>query len=141
MRRLRVFGHPLHPALVHLPLGLLLAAPVALLVGRFAEAPAWTSAARVCVELGLLCAVPAALAGVLDLLATPLRGAVGTVALVHVAAMIAGLCAFALAWYAWDRPDTALAFCLGGAAALVVGGAFGGHLVYVHRVGSLAEDV
>jgi len=30
MRRLRVFGHPIHPPLVHLPLGLLLAAPILL---------------------------------------------------------------------------------------------------------------
>ena len=28
MRRLRIAGHPLHPALVHLPLGLLAAVPV-----------------------------------------------------------------------------------------------------------------
>jgi len=140
MRRVRVFGHPLHPALVHLPLGVLTAAPVAQLVGRFADAPAWATAARVLVEIGLVFSVPAALAGVLDLLATPLKGAVGLMALLHISAMVTALCAFALAWYTWDRPDTALALSLAGLAVLLLGGALGGQLVYVHRVGPVAED-
>jgi uncharacterized membrane protein len=73
-------------------------------------------------------------------LATPLKGAVGTVALLHISAMVTAWCAYALAWYTWDRPDTALALTLGGMAILLVGGACGGQLVYVHGVGSVAED-
>lgn len=138
MRRIRIAGHPLHPALVHLPLGLLLAVPILQLVGRFGPAPAWGAGARVVLELGLVAAVPAAIAGVVDLLSV--RGNKPmTVAILHLSVMIAAVGAYALAWWVWDRPHTAFGLGVLGAALLLAGAYAGGHLVYVHNVATRAE--
>jgi hypothetical protein len=92
------------------------------------------------VELGLVAALPAAVAGVLDLLSVRMQGTQATVAVLHIAAMVSALLAFALARLAWDRPDTAVVLSLTGAALLVAGGAAGGHLVYVHGVATRTEE-
>lgn len=139
MRRIRIAGHPLHPALVHLPLGLLLAVPILQLVGRFGPVPAWGAGARVVLELGLIAAVPAAIAGVVDLLSVKGGGKTMSVAILHLSAMIGAVSAYALAWYVWDRPHTAFGLGVLGTALLLAGGYAGGHLVYVHNVATRAE--
>jgi uncharacterized membrane protein len=139
MRRIRVAGHPLHPALVHLPLGLLVAVPILQLVGRFGPAPIWGEGARAALELGLLASVPAALAGVLDLFSMRAGDKAMMVAILHLSAMVAAVGCYALAWWVWDRPHTAFGLAVAGAALLVAGGYAGGKLVYTHNVATHAE--
>jgi len=139
MKRIRIAGHPLHPALAHLPFGLLLAVPILMLVGRFGPAPAWATGARVTLELGLIAAAPAAIAGLLDLLTLRGDGRPMTVAILHLSAMVTAVGTYALSWSAWERPHAAFGLAALGAALLVAGGYTGGQLVYVHNVATRAE--
>jgi len=134
MRRLRVLGHPIHPPLVHLPFGLLLAAPILLGIGWSGGGEGWVSAARYALDLGLIATVPAAPTGLLDLAAIrsdhPGLGA----AFLHLGAMGTAWIAYAAARLTWDRPGIAAGALAVGVISLLIGGAVGGHLVYVHRV-------
>src|SRR5690606_39772835 len=68
MRRLEFFGHPLHPATVHFPLGLLVGATAVDVLGWL-----WPAidgdAARLMLILGLVAAAPTVATGFLDFLA------------------------------------------------------------------------
>ena len=83
-------GHPLHPALVAVPIGAFTGAVVLDLTGRE------QSAARTLVGLGLLSSVPAAAAGLTDWSDT--RGAERRVGLAHLALNVAGLGVIAASW-------------------------------------------
>lgn len=120
-------GHPLHPALVAGPFGILASVP--LLDSLRAD----SATRRRLVGLGLLGAVPAIAAGLADWSDT--TGAEQRVGAVHALANAAGLAAFARSW--WARRDSGS----GGASAMVglvlmsVGGWLGGHLAYALGVG------
>jgi uncharacterized membrane protein len=128
---MRIYGHPPHPAMVHLPFGLLAAVPLLDAAVRIGLAPAWDGAARAALDLGLLASIPAVLTGLLDLAALGAghRG-IGT-AFIHLTAIGCALCAFGAARLTWDGGPLAAGLCWAGLAALALGGASGGHLVYV----------
>ncbi len=127
-------GHPLHPALVAVPIGAFTGAVVLDLTGRE------QSAARTLVGLGLLSSVPAAAAGLTDWSDT--RGAERRVGLAHLALNVAGLGVIAASWLSrrkdpgtgvFDRHGpwlTLTGFGIVGASAWL-----GGHLAYAMGVG------
>ena len=127
-------GHPLHPALVTVPIGAFTSAVVLDLTGQE------QSAARTLVGLGLLSSVPAALAGLTDWSDT--RGAERRVGLAHLALNVAGLGVIAGSWLSRRKnPGTGVfdshgpwltltGFGLVGASAWL-----GGHLAYAMGVG------
>lgn len=123
-------GHPLHPALTDLPIGLWTAAGVLDLVGGRRYAPA----ARRLVGLGLLSAVPAAASGTSDWKTT--RGGTQRLGFVHLVGNVAGIVLQAGSYVARrDHPGTGRML---GAIALGVTGAsayLGGHLSYNRGVG------
>jgi uncharacterized membrane protein len=138
--RIKVLGHPLHPLLIVLPLGLLSIAVifdiVQLLTGNntFSIAAYWNIAAGV--VTGLL----AAAAGLRDWLAIPGGTRAKTVGALHGLGNLIVVVLFAASW--WMRrdsvdyvPDT-LAFFLGLVAFGIAGftGWLGGELVYRLRV-------
>jgi uncharacterized membrane protein len=117
-------GHPLHPALVAVPIGAWLSASVLDLTGGDA------AAARRLVALGCLAAVPTAAAGTADWVRT--SGASRRVGFVHAGVNDAALMLYLASWRsrrAGRRLRGAL-LALGGAGALTVGGWLGGHLTY-----------
>jgi len=135
MKRLRVLGHPVHPPLVHLPLGLWAAAGVwdaaALALGR---PELWTLSFG-CLALGGAAALPAMVTGFLDLIA--LERQEGEVAAYwHMGLMMTCWCLYGaslVARWDWGAPEhraTAVALQYAGLACLSVGGWLGGHLVY-----------
>jgi uncharacterized membrane protein len=131
---MKVFGHPLHPATVHLPFGLLACVPLLDVAGRLELAPVWALSARTLLELGLLCSIPALLTGMLDLASLGSgHRSLGT-AFLHLTAMGCALGAYGAAWLLWGQDPAAPVLCWVGLLALLVGGACGGHLVYVHGV-------
>ncbi|OAA23380.1 ferredoxin subunit of nitrite reductase and ring-hydroxylating dioxygenase [Frankia sp. EI5c] len=125
----RQLGHPLHPAAVIVPAGSLLSATVLDVTAGAGFRPA----ARRLIGFGLLTAPPAALAGWSDWADT--RGAERRVGLVHAAANVAGLAAYALSWSQRRRGERGLTAGLAGAVALGAGGWLGGHLAYALGVG------
>ncbi|MEP6648732.1 MAG: Rieske 2Fe-2S domain-containing protein [Lapillicoccus sp.] len=127
-------GHPLHPALVTLPIGAFSSAVALDLTGRE------QSAARTLVGLGLLSSVPTALAGLADWSDT--SGAERRVGLAHLALNVAGLGVIAASWLS-RRNDpgrgvfdthgpwlTLTGFGIVGASSWL-----GGHLSYAMGVG------
>ena len=121
-------GHPLHPALVALPIGCWGAATLMDLTGE-------RRAARKLVALGLLSAGPTAASGLSDWLDT--SGAERRVGLVHMAANTAAAALYLASWRARRRNRHLGGAALGlvGMALAGAGGWLGGHLSYALGVG------
>lgn len=122
-------GHPLHPALVAVPIG---AFSSALFLDLFGDSDA---AAQRLVGLGLLSSVPAGLAGLTDWSDT--RGAERRVGVAHLALNSAGLGLLGASWLARRRSEATTGTWLGLAGFGLVGASswLGGHLAYALGVG------
>lgn len=125
-------AHPLHPALVAVPIGALTGAVALDVAGE-------DSAARRLVGLGLLSSMPAALAGLVDWSDT--SGGERRVGVVHLGLNAAGLGLIAASWLArrpgaqGGRLRTGRWLTLGGLGVLGASGWLGGHLSYAIGVG------
>ncbi|MDX2649804.1 Rieske 2Fe-2S domain-containing protein [Streptomyces sp. NPDC001902] len=122
-------GHPVHPVLVQVPIGAWTSAGVLDLL------PGESRAARRLVALGLVSAVPAALAGWVDWAEQRPRQA--RVGLVHATANAVAVTAYAcsLAARIKGRPVLGRALGFGGMTVATVGGVLGGHLAYRQGAG------
>ena len=127
-------GHPLHPALVTVPIGAFTGAVALDLTGRE------QSAARTLVGLGLLSSVPTALAGLSDWSDT--RGAERRVGFTHLTLNVTGLGIIAASWFSRRKhPGTGVFdahgpwLTLTGFGVLGVSAWLGGHLSYAMGVG------
>jgi nitrite reductase/ring-hydroxylating ferredoxin subunit/uncharacterized membrane protein len=131
-------GHPLHPALVVVPIGSVVGATVLDVTGGD------RSAARTLVGLGIVSAVPAAVTGLSDWADT--GGAERRLGLVHAVSNTVGLGLLAVSWTArraatgggWGRrgvgaPGTVST--LAGLGVIGFSGWLGGHLAYALGVG------
>jgi len=136
--------HPIHPALVHFPLGLLLTATIAdlaHLLGIWPETrfAAWLMAA------GLIAALPAMAAGLYDFRKLP--EPLVPHALRHMGAIALAWLGYAVALYLRrstlaapaDAPTASLAASVASALVLSFGGWLGGELVYRYGAGRIAE--
>lgn len=122
-------GHPLHPALVHLPLGAWMSA-------AFLDATHRPDAARALTVLGVVAAVPAAAAGWSDW--ADLREGQKRTGLVHAAANTLGLVLYTGSIMARCAGKCGLGQKLGlaGLAAVGAGGAIGGDLAFHRAAGT-----
>ena len=124
-------GHPLHPALTDVPIGLWTGALVLdLLGGRRSR-----SAADTLVGLGVAAAVPTAITGAADW--SELNRPEQRTGIVHAAANLTATGLFALSFLARRRGRRARGVALGlaGAGAVSFGGFLGGHLVFRRAAG------
>ena len=122
-------GHPLHPALVAVPIGAWLSASVLdLTAGNRA-------AARRLVGFGCLAAAPTAAAGLADWLET--TGPARRVGLVHAGLNNVALSIYLTSWRSRRKGHnlTGAALALAGSTVLAAGGWLGAHLAYSLRVG------
>lgn len=141
--RARIAGHPLHPALVHFPIGLWLAAVLWDLVGWWRPSdPLWWQMSYWCLALGLAAALPAIATGLLEFFAIPAGEPAIDAATAHMMAMVSATAIFGASWVVRAKtgaavaPTTwALSLAFIGAAVLVAGGWLGGTLVYRHGIG------
>lgn len=135
-------AHPIHPAIVHFPFGLLLTSTIidlARLAGLWHEPrfPAWLMAA------GLVAGFVAAAAGLYDF--RRLSEAQIPFAVRHMGAMALALVGYGVALYlrresltaAAEPPGTSIAVAIASAIVLAVGGWLGGELVYRHGAGRI----
>jgi uncharacterized membrane protein len=122
-------GHPLHPALLVLPMGGWLSASVLDLTGGDA------AAARRLVGFGCLAALPTAAAGAADWVRT--TGAERRVGFLHAGINDLALGMYLLSWRsrARGRRTSGALLALTGGGLLGVGGWLGGHLAYRRGVG------
>ena len=135
---MKLFGHPLHPALVAFPLGLLLLTPLwdlsAVLLGAHDAA----TVAYWCELVGLALGAVAAVAGLLDLAKLSDQTAMST-ALRHAGGALTALCLFGVAFALRGhgdplRPAVVVLDSLG-AVTLGATGWLGGHLVFHYAIG------
>ena len=121
-------GHPVHPLLVTIPIGAWTSSLIFDMTGQ-------EDAADALVGIGVLGAIPTAVAGVSDWRHT--SGAERRVGLVHAISNNVAASAYATSWFARraGRRKTGLVLSLVGASAISVGGWLGGHLSYALGVG------
>lgn len=135
------YGHPVHPALVAVPIGAWVASFVFDLASHVVSAPeALATGSRWLIGVGVLGAVAAALFGFLDLLGLPPGTRVFRTALLHMSVMLTVVVAYAVGFAlrgaepAAPVPAGPLALSAVGLAALGVGGFLGGTLAYRYGV-------
>jgi uncharacterized membrane protein len=135
-----MFGHPLHPAVVHFPIALLLSATAADLIW-LAGLTGDTHFAAVLMAAGLLMGLVAMSAGLFDL--TKLDAALMPHALRHVGAVGTAWLGYAIALYlrrdslfgSTDLGAATLALSIVSGTILAIGGWLGGKLVYSFGAG------
>lgn len=131
------YGHPLHPALVALPIGAWIASVVFDIASRLVADPQPLAVgSRWLLGLGVLGALLAAAVGFLDLLAIPGGGTAFRVAIWHMSLNLVATVGFAIG-FVIRAGDTAgpvgwgpLALSLVSFVALGAGGFLGGELVF-----------
>jgi nitrite reductase/ring-hydroxylating ferredoxin subunit/uncharacterized membrane protein len=124
-------GHPLHPALVAVPMGSWLAATVLdLTTGSGSR-----RAAQRLVGFGALAALPAAATGASDWIET--AGAERRVGLVHAGLNYAAIAMYARSWAVRRRGKhlAGTSWALAGGATIAASGWLGGHMTYALGVG------
>jgi uncharacterized membrane protein len=135
-----MFGHPLHPAVVHFPIGLLLSATAADLA-RLAGLTSDVHVGAVLMAGGLVMGLVAMGAGLIDF--TRLEPGVVPHALRHMAAVGTAWLGYAIALYfrrdalagGTELSIASVAFSIASALALSLGGWLGGRLVYKFGAG------
>jgi nitrite reductase/ring-hydroxylating ferredoxin subunit/uncharacterized membrane protein len=125
----RQLGHPAHPAAVTVTSGLLLGATALDLTNDMKT----RDAARRLIGLGVLSALPTALAGWSDWMDT--EQAEKRVGLVHAAGNLVGLAAYGVSWGLRRRGRSGRSAAVAGAAVMGAAGWLGGHLVFAQGVG------
>ena len=134
----RIAGHPIHPILVTLPLGLLTFSFVADLVRVLAGGgPAWRTVALYTLGGGIVGIVLAAVPGLIDFF-TITDARVRDIALAHMVtnAVVLGLFVFSF-WLRWIGTVGLLPVVVSAAGVILlgVGGWLGGEMVFKHGMG------
>jgi uncharacterized membrane protein len=134
---MRLFGHPLHPILVSIPIGLLALVPIWDVLSWLAWPGQMAPVAYYSEAAGLIGTGLAIVTGLIDFV--KIRDErVAKIALYHATAAISCVClygmALALRGHAARVSMTVLGLDVAGAAVLALAGWFGGHLVFHYRV-------
>jgi uncharacterized membrane protein len=140
----QIAGHPIHPMLVTIPIGLWIFSLAADLIAPRAASPdTWHAAALYTMVGGIIGALAAALPGLVDLLSlgdAPIR----KTALTHMGLNLTIVVLYAV--NAWTRyhasvsPTVSLALSVIAIAMLLVSGWLGGKMVYEAGIAVHAED-
>ncbi len=146
MRSLRLFGHPIHPITVHVPLGLLLASPLWDVLGLALGDPTWWAVSFWTIALGCAASVPSIATGFLELAALPRGDPAGPAVERHLYFAVGAIAAFGSSLLfrsphaAPVGSDRVLALVLAwsGWALLAAAGYLGGELVYARGLGRAA---
>lgn len=140
-RGVRFGGHPLHPAVVSLPIGLLTFSLAADLVRWLGGGSIWRDLAFYTLGAGILSAVIAAVPGFIDFM-TITDARVRDIAVAHMATMLVVLGIFVFSfWLRWTGTTGALPVGVSalGLTFLGIGAWLGGEMVFVHGQGMAAS--
>jgi uncharacterized membrane protein len=104
----KLLGHPIHPMLIVLPLGLFIASVVFDAVYVWRGSPAFATAAYWNIGAGIVGGLLAAVFGAIDWFAIPTGTRAKRIGLLHGGSNVVVVVIFALVWLMrGDRPDTA----------------------------------
>lgn len=139
----RLFGHPIHPMLVHFPTALFSAGFLFDIGGLLLADSSLFSASLYSIILGLLAGLPAALAGFIDYVKLGGKPKVFRTASWHAGIQFVVLMTFGIiagvkfqSYPDVAEPGILLIGCSGLAlAVMLVGNYLGGELVFTHKVG------
>ena len=142
----RVAGHPLHPMLVPLPIGLFVFSLICDVISRSgAQGPIWSDMAFFAMAGGVIGAFLAAVPGIIDFISLLGSGErrVRTIAATHMSINLAVVALYVANLYLRTRPaplsGASFALSLLAIVVLLISGWLGGELVYVHGV-AVAEE-
>jgi uncharacterized membrane protein len=138
--RAAINGHPLHPAVVAIPIGAFTITLVADIVTWATGSPGWIDTARYALIIGVAGALWAAVLGFVDFFGVTMSPAGARVARIHMILNLTAVVLFAVSlWMRQTDPDhwSTGACTTSTIAFLVVGvsGWLGGELVFKHKVG------
>jgi uncharacterized membrane protein len=135
------YGHPLHPALVAIPIGAWVASFVFDVASHLVHDPAFLAeGSRWLIALGVLGALVAAMVGFLDLFAIPTGTTAFRVGLVHMSINLCVVAAYTIGFFIRGEPAAGpvpwvpLTLSTVTLAALGVSGYLGGELAYRYGV-------
>jgi uncharacterized membrane protein len=133
-----IAGHPIHPMLVTIPIGLWIFSLVCDFVAMGAGAnPAWSTVAFYCMGGGIVGALLAALPGLVDLVSLP-AGPRST-ALTHMGINLTVVALYVVNFWmrmpAPDKPGNLVWLSLASVLLLAVSGWLGGKMVFEHGIG------
>jgi uncharacterized membrane protein len=135
--RASIAGHPIHPMLVSIPIGLFVFSLVADIAARLGWGEAWPAVALYCMGGGIVGALLAAVPGFIDLVSMT-DEKVKKTGLTHMAVMLVVVTLyvvnFALRWRGMPADGMPFALSVIGIVLLLAGGWLGGHMVFVHGV-------
>ena len=132
-----IAGHPIHPMLVTIPIGLWIFSLVADLVHFSGSTnPAWTTVAFYCMAGGIVGALLAAVPGLIDLVSLP-AGPRGT-ALTHMGINLTVVALYLVNFWmrmgSPDKPGNLVWLSLVSVLLLAVSGWLGGKMVFEHGI-------
>lgn len=133
-----IYGHPIHPMIVPIPIGLFLFSYVADLAVRFnVIGDAWPDVAFYCMGGGIIGALLAAIFGLIDLLSLE-TGRAKRIGIAHMLINLGVVALYVvnllLRWQPDASPGTPFVLSTIAILALLVSGWLGGHMVYLHGV-------
>lgn len=146
--RAAIAGHPVHPALVTLPIGCFFLVLVGDIAHARTGADFWYTFSFVCLGAGILTALAAAVAGLVDYLGVKMSAAGRRLATIHLALNLTGVLLYTLNWFlrresaALHTPRWSLVFGLEIVTFLALGisGWIGGRIVFEHKIGVLEDE-
>lgn len=136
--RATILGHPIHPILVSFPIAFFVGAFVCDIIYVLHPTPFWPITSLVLIGFGLVGGTLAAVFGLIDYFTAPMTRAAKKNALTHLVLASSTIVIFCVAFFLRDYdPTSTIGYVLTALGVLFLGaaGAFGGHLVYNHRIG------
>ena len=132
-----IAGHPIHPMLVALPIGLWVFSLACDIAAHFSASPAvWKTVALYTIVGGIVGALLAAIFGLIDLLSLPPD--IRKTALIHMTINLVVVALYVInAWMRMSSPDAGL----GAILLLLVSGWLGGKMVYKYGVAVDTESL
>jgi uncharacterized membrane protein len=102
--KVKLLGHPIHPMLIVLPLGLLGMSVIFDIIYLITNDPVWTFVAFYMIGAGVIGGLLAAIFGLLDYLAIPASTRAKSVGMMHGGGNVVVVALFAVSW--WLRHDS-----------------------------------
>jgi uncharacterized membrane protein len=142
-RRSGFSGHPLHPLFTHFPMALWMVSLLWDLLGIWRGDPLWWSFSFWSIAVGLIFALFAVVTGLIDFAKIPQSGSAEVIAIRHMLLVMTATILYAGSFFArlgvpipsGIKLIIALALSVLGFILLLVGGWFGGELVYRYGIG------
>jgi uncharacterized membrane protein len=135
--------HPIHPALVPIPIGAFALTLIGDIAHAVTKAPFWYAFAQVCMGIGIVTALVAAVAGLVDYLGVKMNARSRQLATIHLAVNVSAVLLYVLNWLLRmndgallnERWPLVFALEIVTFLGLGVSGWIGGSLSYEHHVG------